>query len=80
LINNKAEIYLYPNPITGTTTLTLNKPQESKIELLDTQGRLLQTWTNNTKETQINITQPKGLYLLKVTTEKGQSTHKIVRE
>ena len=66
----------------GHTTLVLNKVQpEIKIELLDTRGRLLDSWTRyNTKEAEITIKEPGGLYLLRVSTAKSQSVHKIVKQ
>jgi hypothetical protein len=77
---NDASISVYPNPTNGIVTVNCNNSIKS-IELYDVQGRLLQTNLVNENQTSIDISnQAKGVYFLKIVSEKGIGVQKIVRE
>ena len=75
-----ATISVYPNPVKDTVTITSQFAVKS-VELYDVQGRLLQTQL--TKETRAVLdmsTQIKGVYFIKIITEKGIKVEKVVKE
>ncbi len=68
-------IKIYPNPTTGT--ITVEAVDIENIEVLDIKGR--QVYQG--KETEIDLSpQPKGIYIIKVTTEKSVVVGKVVLE
>ena len=77
---NDASISVYPNPTNGIVTINCNNSIKS-IQLYDVQGRLLQTNLVNENETTIDVsTKAKGVYFLKILSDKGMKVEKIVRE
>jgi hypothetical protein len=77
---NDASISVYPNPTNGIVTVNCNNSIKS-IQLYDVQGRLLQTNLVNENETTIDVsTKSKGVYFLKILSDKGMKVEKIVRE
>jgi hypothetical protein len=77
---NDASILVYPNPTNGIVTVNCNNSIKS-IQLYDVQGRLLQTNLVNENETTIDVsTKSKGVYFLKIHSDKGMKVEKIVRE
>ena len=74
-INEINEISIYPNPTTGLVTI---KAEEVKnIEVINIKGKQVYTGT----ETQINLSsQPKGMYIIKVITNKQSITRKLMKE
>jgi hypothetical protein len=77
---NDASISVYPNPTNGIVTVNCNNSIKS-IQLYDVQGRLLQTNLVNENETTIDVsTKAKGVYFLKILSDKGMKVEKIVRE
>jgi hypothetical protein len=71
---------LFPNP--ATTQITLNLPENkanATYTLYDMQGRIQLTGKTSNTQTEINVaTLPRGLYILKIITEKEIITKKIV--
>ena len=77
---NDSSISVYPNPTNGIVTVNCNNSIKS-IQLYDVQGRLLQTNLVNENETTIDVsTKAKGVYFLKILSDKGMKVEKIVRE
>ncbi|MFN7675690.1 T9SS type A sorting domain-containing protein [Flavobacterium sp.] len=77
---NDASISVYPNPTNGIVTVNCNNSIKS-IQLYDVQGRLLQTNLVNENETSIDVSNKyKGVYFLKILSDKGMKVEKIVRE
>lgn len=73
-------ISIYPNPSSSIITIKSNFNIKS-IELYDVQGRLLQTNIINNSETTFDITsKSKGMYFLKIVSEKGIKVEKLVKE
>jgi hypothetical protein len=73
-------INLFPNP--ATNQITLNLPENkanAAYTLYDMQGRLQLTGKTGNTQTEINVaTLPRGLYVLKIITEKEIITKKVV--
>ena len=75
-----ASISVYPNPTNGNVNINCNNTIKS-IQLFDVQGRLLQTDLVNQTSTVIDISnKSKGVYFLKIISDKGIGVEKIVRE
>ncbi|MBK8600745.1 MAG: T9SS type A sorting domain-containing protein [Flavobacterium sp.] len=71
---------LYPNPTSSKVNITSTEKVEV-VQLLDMQGRVLQIQAANEKQATIDLTgKAKGIYFLKVSTEKGTAIEKIVKE
>ena len=82
--NREREIYLYPNPTDGHTTVCGYMYGYRSIELLDLQGRKLATLLDSPHGTslpEIDLSPyPSGTYLVKINFERGVSVvRKIVR-
>ena len=75
-----ATISVYPNPTNGNVNINCNNTIKS-VQLFDVQGRLLQTNLVNENQTSIDISnKSKGVYFLKIISDKGIGVEKIVRE
>lgn len=75
-----AQVSIAPNPTQNILNISANCNLQ-KIELLDIQGRLLENYPINKRETSIHLSDKvNGMYLVKVTTDKGTSTQKIIKE
>ena len=73
-----AEVKIYPNP--ATQYLFVNAPMGSEIDVLDIQGRLLQSTTMDQKIKQIDVVDyNQGLYFLVIKSEGKQSTRKWLK-
>ncbi|WP_395052764.1 T9SS type A sorting domain-containing protein [Flavobacterium sp.] len=75
-----ATITIHPNP-TNSIINIISKNTITSIELYDVQGRLLETSIENKSSTTIDISSKQnGIYFLKITSEKGSSVEKIIKE
>jgi hypothetical protein len=75
-----SEFVLYPNPVSNELHL---KGHELilKAEIFDINGKLIFTHSEPTNQQTINTSMfSKGLYMLKITTEKGFEIHKFLKE
>lgn len=71
-------ITLYPNPFKDTISLD-NASNIASIELYDISGKLLGSFSK--PESNLNLSHlQQGVYLLKITTDVGASTRKIVKQ
>ena len=71
---------VYPNPTNNLITIEAHTTI-SKFELFDIQGRSIISKTPNVSTTTISLENYScGVYLLKVTTERGTSIEKIVKK
>ena len=82
--NREREIYLYPNPTDGRTTVCGYMYGYRSIELLDLQGRKLATLLDSPHGTSLPVIDlspyPAGTYLVKINFERGVSVvRKVVR-
>jgi hypothetical protein len=85
---NQIDISGYPNPVNDYYSLAVNIKNKSdvKVQLFDVTGRLKQEVIErnlNTGNHDFKIPLKdfaKGIYFLKVTTEEGQNTIKLIKE
>ncbi|SDJ67388.1 T9SS type A sorting domain-containing protein [Flavobacterium noncentrifugens] len=75
-----SSISIHPNPAKDVVKIQ-SKNTIKSIALFDVQGRILQSSAENKKETSIDLSQQsKGIYFLKISTEKGSKIEKIIKE
>lgn len=72
-------ITMYPNPTKDNIYITADSPIKS-IELYDMQGRIVKQEKYNAKQVNVTIAnQAPGIYFIKISTEKGVNTEKIIK-
>jgi hypothetical protein len=77
--NKTLDVLLFPNPATGTFTVTGKDLQHAAIELYDITGKLLLTKNAEASDETIDITgYTKGFYFVRIKTEHGESTKKLL--
>jgi hypothetical protein len=70
---------LYPNP--AANNLTIESMQKSILEITNVHGQVIQTLTSANLKTEIDISKiAKGIYFVKVETEKGIAVKKFIKE
>ncbi|MFL9845780.1 DUF7619 domain-containing protein [Flavobacterium rhizosphaerae] len=75
-----ANVSLYPNPTKNVVTVEASQTISS-VRIFDVQGRQLSIEKGGATSAQINMQPyPNGVYLVKVTTDKGTSSHKIIKQ
>ena len=76
--DQETQISLYPNPATDRFTITSQSPINA-VQLFDMQGKLIkQTKCNNRNEQTISVENLRsGLYIVAISTAKGQSFQRI---
>lgn len=73
-------VKVYPNPAKGIVKIDTDHTIK-QIEMYDIQGRLLQTNIFNESSAEIDLAnRAVGIYLLKITTDKGVKVEKLIRE
>lgn len=78
----ESDISTYPNPAKNVINISngLNAVIES-VELTDLNGRVVKTQTINATEGQVSINElSAGVYMMKVSTDKGVATKKVVKQ
>ena len=76
----RANISIYPNPTTDFVTLE-GFNNISKISVYDLSGRMLKTISTLNDNQVIDFrTYSKGIYMLKINSEEGITTFKLVKE
>lgn len=71
---------LFPNPVIDYLTI-IGLDGKETLTVYDTTGRLLQTSKATGKELKLNFsTYAKGMYLVSITSEKGSTTKKIMKQ
>ncbi len=79
-----AGIYIYPNPTTGSFILTLSKGEEIRaVQIFNVLGECVlyqQLITNNQQLTLDVSSLSKGIYFIKVNSEQGSNTKKLIIE
>lgn len=79
---NEKGLYLkvYPNPTSGLLQIEYAFSLEKRIEILNTNGQLIFAKETNQEVSTLDMTNyPKGAYFLRVTSEKGTETKKILK-
>ena len=75
-----ALVKIYPNPAKNTITIEAESSIQS-VQMYDVQGRLLQTVMVNSNVQLLNIaSRPAGIYFIKITTDKGIKTEKVIKQ
>ncbi len=75
-----AQVSMTPNPTQNLLNISANCNLQ-KIELLDMQGRVLERYPAFEREASIYLSgKANGMYLVKVTSDKGSSVQKIIKE
>lgn len=79
---NANNISIYPNPATSTITISGNNLSLNNVEMTDVNGRVVKTINlNGVNESQIEISDlASGLYLMKINSNEGTVTKKLVKE
>jgi Secretion system C-terminal sorting domain len=81
LNNNEldASLSTYPNPVYSILNIDA-KTTIKKLEIIDSNGRVILSQLANNKNTNVNLESiSSGIYLLKVNTNEGTSTQKIIK-
>lgn len=74
------EVLIYPNPVSDQLFIDIEDGQINQIDVIDHTGRIVKTITANHVNS-INVTAIEtGVYILKVSTEKGISTKKFLKQ
>ncbi|WP_417428792.1 T9SS type A sorting domain-containing protein [Halpernia sp.] len=76
--NSKNKVRVFPNPVSDV----LNLDSTDKVELMqlfDASGKLIKTFRNPEKSANVSNLK-KGIYVLKVKTDKGTSSTKIIKK
>lgn len=81
---SEGKMSVYPNPATGAVTLelTLNKPQESEVDVVDATGRVVQQFMLKAATHQqrvINLPQP-GVFIIRARVGGAVAVRKVVKE
>lgn len=72
-------VHVFPNPSSGTFTVQLPANVIAAIEILDLQGRVVKTFTNQSGQISLQADDlADGIYLLKISTPEGHAQRKIV--
>ncbi|MBQ8045641.1 MAG: T9SS type A sorting domain-containing protein, partial [Bacteroidales bacterium] len=74
--NMLSELTVYPNPTSGT--ITFNRTDITKIEVLDAMGKMVAVYENAYT---IDISKlAKGSYAMRITTPEGVAIRKVIRK
>jgi len=77
---NIAPLKVYPNPTTGELRIESEEWRIENVEVYDINGRTVGAYPCGRPETTINVSHlPEGTYLLKIQTEQGTQTRKIIK-
>ena len=75
-----SSIAVYPNPAVNEVTIKADNKIKS-IQLYDAQGRIILTSLTDDLESKLDISSySKGIYFLKITTEKGAQVQKLLKD
>ncbi|MBI5540831.1 MAG: T9SS type A sorting domain-containing protein [Bacteroidia bacterium] len=81
IINSFVEIKFYPNPASNYIEIIKNNNnlQNTTVEILDIQGKVIKAEDINTNFENINISEiPAGVYIIRITNQKICSNHKLI--
>lgn len=72
-------VKIFPNPATDFVNISCDSTIQS-VELLDIQGRLIQTAIDNKQQVRLDLSsQSNGIYFIRITTEKGKRVEKVIK-
>lgn len=81
-LNKQAALTIHPNPSTGSVTIELPTRQQTNVSIADISGRTVYQNTVSNKHTlQVDLSkQPKGVYIIHLTTNDKHYTNKLLLE
>ncbi len=81
-LNKQAALTIHPNPSTGSVTIELPTRQQTNVSIADISGRTVYQNTISNKQTlQVDLSkQPKGVYIIHLTTNDKHYTNKLLLE
>jgi len=76
------DVSIFPNPTSGKLSVDFGKVYPNvAFDLTNIQGQLIQSWSfENISEVELDIQEPKGVYLLHIKAGEEQSVFRIVKE
>ena len=77
-VNSDADVSVFPNPSHGEFTVYGLQFATYNLEVYNIVGELVVEKTVNHKQETINLNQPNGIYFVKVKTENGNFTKKLI--
>ncbi len=78
--NEAHQIKIYPNPVKDILTIETNSTAKQTLEIINLVGQTIYN-TNIYKNTNVDVSHfPKGIYILKLTTDKKTLVKKFVKE
>ena len=82
VLSQRIEVKVAPNPSDEEIEITLRTVEKIKIELFDLYGRMIHHFIGETDKQTLpsELFKEKGIYLLKITTNKNSFTEKIIRK
>lgn len=83
LLSNKeldelSSFTLYPNPSEGIVQLSFKDVSLKNVKICNTMGQIVYTNAIADNKLSVDLTTEKGIYLVTITTEKGQFTNKFI--
>lgn len=79
--NKIGSLNVFPNPGSGSYTITLENESGSSLKVLDLTGRLILERELLEKEVEVNLNdQAKGIYIFMVQTSSGLKTQKVIKQ
>ena len=75
-----ATVSFFPNPVQHNLTVEAYGSRQAKLTLLDLNGHVLSTTDFRGAATLDMSDYPAGMYILKVKTDNGIHTHKVVKK
>lgn len=77
ITDSEIRLFVYPNPTSGHLKVDSKNLRVEEIQIFDASGKLIL----KTQETSFSINHlPKGVYSIKIKTEKGYTIEKIVKQ
>ena len=71
---------VYPNPIKDILTIQSELSSETKITIIDVNGRIVKQVSSNTSLTSINVSELNlGIYFVNIETDQGKITKKVIK-
>jgi len=78
-INDKVNFIIYPNPTSSQINLLFDEINDKTIYLTDVIGNVILQLENNSNNIQLDLSNyPKGIYFVRVESQKNSSTQKII--
>ena len=78
--NELTQLKVYPNPTSTTLTIETNSNTKQNLEIVNLLGQTMYTYNIYSKATVDVSAFPKGIYLIKLNTDKGTVVKKFVKE